>query len=182
MTSKKKQVSRLIILDADVIIHLHELQMWGTFVDQYNVLVASIVAEIEVLFYTIIVNGQEKQIPIDLEDDARKGLIRIVSADLAAFSDVGTTLFEQGAPQIDDGESETIAFVLSDVMPDLNICLIDGSAIICAVMLGLKDACISVEGALNACGLGRSLPDALSTTRFQRFVKEGEIKRVQSIL
>ncbi len=166
----------LIIPDADVVIDLHALGLWDSFVEKNGVYLADTVRR-EAHFYT----AGGKQFPIDLTDDIDSGKVTIIALNASDKYPLLQEAQKMGARGgIDPGEEETLAAVFT-TYPELTLCFKDEGAIVWAVLVGLKDKCISVEHALQQCGLGRKLVSGLSEERFQRIVKAAELERVQKL-
>jgi hypothetical protein len=168
----------LIIPDADVVIHLHELGIWDNFVRQNSVHLSALVVE-EAHFYKQGAGESTRMFEIDLRAAISDGSITIINIDVSALSPMYEEAQKLQIDQsIDAGETETIAAAYS-VRTDLTLCLIDCGAIRYATLIGLAPRCISVEEALNSCGLGRGVRYNLSNKRFKSIVKAAEQERVQ---
>lgn len=178
----------LIITDADVVIDLHSLGVWDRFVDSYHVHLAQTVVE-EAGFYPkskmrfssspddVYVANEN----IDLSEDIKSERITVLDLDAKDMIPLQNEAEKMGVREaIHSGEEETLAAVYH-THTQLTACLIDEGAIRCAVMVDLADKCISVEKALQQCGLGRNVSDRLSDSRFQRIVKHAEQERVQKL-
>lgn len=175
------QKSNLIIPDADVVIHLLKLRIWNKFLDLNSVFLAKTVIDEEVFFYESHNNVLKSKEYVDLSKDASTGRLTVVSLDAKVIQPMSTELRKRKAPEIELGETETIAAVYLEYEKNLNVCLIDRAAITCAVLLGIKERCLSVETALSRCGLGRPLPEPLTDKRFQAIVNQADIARVHSL-
>jgi len=170
--------SNLIIPDADVVIHLFELDIWVKFLALNQVFLAQTVVDDEVSFYRTGPYDLKSKEYIDLSEDVSTGRLTVVSLDAKDIQPMLTELERMHAPLIDPGETETIAASYLNYPDDLQVCLVDAAAIKCAVMLDLRHKCVSVERALTNCGLGRQLPKELSDKRFHEIVKQAELQKV----
>ncbi|MCK4607304.1 MAG: hypothetical protein KAU35_08425 [candidate division Zixibacteria bacterium] len=178
----------LIIPDADVVIDLHALGLWDSFVEKNNVYLADTVVG-EARFYPVgrmqfssdPNNTYIPKNPVDLTDDIDSGKITIIALNASDMIPLLQEAQKMGAhDRIHPGEEETLAAVFT-THPELTLCFKDRGAVECAVLVGLKDKCISVECALQQCGLGRKLAYGLSEKRFRRIVKAAEQERVQKL-
>ncbi|MCK4460326.1 MAG: hypothetical protein KAW46_00895 [candidate division Zixibacteria bacterium] len=180
---------RLIIPDTDVIVHLHELGIWDAFITHYSVHVPKYIVDQEANYFTACSVEFSKDKNDALRSTKKINLVEDIDASKISQIDLNASdkipLLKEannmGAMDgLDRGEEEVLAAVFpSD--SEFIACLIDRAAIRCAVLVGLKDKCISVDTALKNCGLGRSLPVALSEMRFQKIVKQAKQERVQKL-
>ncbi len=178
-SSGTRPKSRLIIPDADVIIRLCELGVWDKFIAVNSVFVAQTVVD-EAHFHT---DADGRILPINLTHLAEQGKIQLVDVGMTDLIGVHEEAKKMRAPLIHDGERDTLAAVLSEQTPELTACLIDEEAITCAVLIGLKESCISVESALRNCGLPQGhLHRSMADTRFDKIVGKAEIERTLRLL
>lgn len=179
----------LIIPDADVIIDLHEMGIWDRFVDVYDIYLSGIVAEeahsyvkSEIRLSDDPDDIKQEVYETTLDDFIAKGKITVIDLDASDMVPMTAEAHKMNVlDKIHDGEKETLAAVFS-THPQLVMCFKDRGAIECAVLVGLKEKCISVEKALDYCGLGRTLEYGLTEERFQKIVKHAEQERVQKLL
>ncbi len=147
MTTK----SNLIILDSDVIIHLHQLEIWNEFIDVYSVYVCSTVIE-ECTHYEAL-DGSYIQGRIDLAASVNDGKISELSLDASDLSPLKQRLRGFGGLCLDPGEAETIGIMLCGHLGNAQLCIADHAAIKSAVFLELAEICVSLEAALDGVGL-----------------------------
>ncbi len=169
---------RLIIADADVIIRLHELDLWDKVVEQYSICVAKTVAEIEVRYFERQIGDSRDNRAINLALDARIEIVEPEATTLTVFQDRLSLLDRKS---IEIGELETLAATLERKEDGIQACLIDEFAIKCAVLAGLGDSCVSVESVLERCGGAKGLPRDLCNARFDRIVKKANLQRTQNM-
>jgi len=145
---------KLLILDAGVVIKLHELELWSTIVDRCDVHLSGIVARRESKYHEVQDDDWGRE--IDLSDDIASQVITIfdvAQADVESFkSQFGTSYFAD----LDDGEAESLAFLVNQKDGYL---ISSGDAIVYKVLgnLNLGDQGISLEEILAACGVGRKI-------------------------
>ena len=167
-------MERLLLLDADVIINLHSLNLWNGVVKNLEVYVSSTVARIEITHYP---DPQRQPIPLDLIPQIDNGTIKEVSASAA---DLKTLIDKLRLSKIglDPGELESIAIIDKNKVEGLKICVIDKSAIMALSYLDLDGKAISAEEVLINTGMlprGKEPPHPnFSKKRFDQWVTQGK--------
>src|SRR5271157_1007610 len=161
---------KLLILDANVVILLHEFGAWSHFIARCEVHLARTVAEEEALFY----ERDGDQLPIDLSENITNQTIRVFDV---AISDI-KRFREQFDPlylgELDPGETESLAFLVQSTESFL---LSSGDAIVYRVLglLSRSEQGISLEEVLDRIGLRRSkLPWPCQRAFREKYTKEGE--------
>jgi len=161
---------KLLILDANVVILLHEFGAWSHFIARCEVHLARTVAEEEALFY----ERDGDQLPIDLSENITNQTIRVFDV---AISEI-KRFREQFAPlylgELDPGETESLAFLAQSTESFL---LSSGDAIVYRVLglLSRSEQGISLEEVLDRIGLRRSkLPWPCQRAFREKYTKEGE--------
>ncbi len=142
----------LLLLDADIIIHLFEFGFWNAVVSHYEVYVVSTVIREVIHYYPNGDYSNEKKIPVDLSDYVVKSKITEVEATVQEQSEILLRLNPVG---LDAGELECIAVMANDKVLDAKFCVKDTLAIKALVFLGLREKSISLEEALRGCGVLR---------------------------
>lgn len=163
--------SRLVILDANVIIDAFATNLWNSLINQYDVHVTSIVLRQEVYFYK---NDAGQRISIDLGSDVASGKVKELTAtieDLAAIKEkVNPNLLDR----IDDGEQEVLALLLTGRFDDYLFCTADTRAIKALASLDLGSFGVSLEELLENIGIKNRLPNpSYSKAAFARKIAEG---------
>lgn len=154
---------RFLLLDANIIIKLHELGIWAQVVDRCDVLIARTVAEHEAKYYH---DGNADHL-IDLSSDIaaqRIGVVEMDAVQLKSFLDRFDPVY---FGEMDPGETESLAYLVSSPDP----CLICSSDAIVFRILGclkLIGQGLSLETILQQIGLGRSLAYQY-TERFREY-------------
>lgn len=166
--------SKLLILDANVVIHLHEFGIWAQFIAVCDVhLPGTVVSEAE--FYEA---GGQRQY-IDLSEDIQQRRIQVFDVELAkikAFRDRFDLRYAEG---LDDGESEALAYLCETQQAFL---ISSGDAIVYRVLgrLNRSDRGISLEEILKDVGLQRSqLPWSCSRQFREKYTREGSLDVIQ---
>lgn len=162
---------KLLILDAGVVIYLHELGIWSKVVAGCDLYLSRIVAEKEVLFQKC--EQDEYGYDIDLSPIIKSGAITVFDvsvSDLKLFRDQFDLLY---LGDLDDGEAESLAYLVRQ-SPDFLIS--SGDAIVYRVLGNLNrgEQGISLEEILQKLGLGRAVQRPY-TKRFQdQYTRQGQ--------
>jgi len=167
---------KLLILDANVVIHLHEFGIWAKLIAVCDVhLPGTVVGEAD--FYEA---GGERQY-IDLSDDIKQGRVQVFDVELAkikAFRDQFDLRYVDG---LDDGETEALAFLCDSKESFL---ISSGDAIVYRVLgrLNRSDQGISLDEILKQVGLQRSqLPWSCSKKFREKYTGEGAVDLIQGV-
>ena len=160
---------KLLILDAGVVIRLHESGLWNTILGHCEVYLSRIVAEKEILYQ----KGDEYDEDIDLSPDIDSDRIRIFDVelnDLRAFRGQFDSVY---FGDLDDGEAESLAYMMKQSGDFL---ISSGDAIVYRILgnLGRTEQGISLEEILQKIGLGRSLEWPYSKAFREKYSKDGE--------
>jgi hypothetical protein len=154
---------KLCLLDANIVIYLHELGLWETMVTRFEVFLASTVCD-EAMFWTDA-DGQEYPIAL------RQGTFEEITASPSALADL-----KRQFPgfQIDAGELESLAWLLSGKADDE--CQICSSDAVVFKVLGAKAESFrgtSLEELLKAVGDSRKLGYQYTKAFRERYTAEG---------
>jgi hypothetical protein len=172
--------SKLILLDSDVVIHLHELGLWAEFTAKYDVYLAETVIE-ECTFYTNPSNKNSK-IPIDCNEYVKQGIIKNVGVEAKDLIALKKTLGSKMETLPDPGEAESLAIVYNHMIVDISICLADHAAIKCAVLLDMEESCVSLEAALKNCQINITLKKQQYSEKWLRdIMKAASVQKVQQM-
>jgi len=112
-----------VLLDANVIIEAHKIGVWEKLVERVEIVVSSIVAHKESLFYSELEGGIPE--PINLKRLIQDGKIKEISAsseEMADFSNYFDRVFLFG---LDDGEIESLSLIKSGKLKDTLFCSSD---------------------------------------------------------
>ncbi len=162
---------KLLLLDAGVVIYLHEIGLWQQVVANCDLYLSRIVAEKEVLFQKS--ERDEYNYDIDLSPLIKSGAITIFDvsvSDLKAFRNQFDLLY---LGDLDDGESESLAYLVKQ-SPDFLIS--SGDAIVYRVLGNLNrgEQGISLEEILQKLGLGRAVTNAYTKRFREQYTKQGQ--------
>jgi hypothetical protein len=167
---------KLLILDAGVVIRLHELGIWKHVLDQCDVHLSRIVAEKEVLFEPGDEGGYGDD--IDLSPDINSGKVHVfdvTASELSAFRDRFDPLY---LGDLDDGEAESLCHMMKQATDYL---ISSGDAIVYKVLgnLGRRDQGVSLEEILQRIGMGRKVEWQYSKSFREQLTKQGETDMIQ---
>ena len=170
----KTTVLKWLLLDADVIIYLHEIGLWKAFIKRFEVFVSAAVAN-EVSFYP---DNLGKHIPINLRNEK----IKILEMDAQkAYKIVYSTIEKSAGPDIHIGEIESIALMKEKEFANLIFCTGEGAAIIATCLLELKERIMSLEEAMVRGGMKRNIKRQFTRLRMKEWKKKGEINLIQGV-
>lgn len=147
--------SRLVILDANVIIEAFRNSFWNGLVSHCEIYVPSIVLHTEVYHYQ---DDAGQKVLIDLISEINQGRIQEIVAtcdEMAALEDLVNPNFMD---RIDDGEKEALALLLTGRFDGHRYCTGDLRAIKALASLDLGAYGISLEELLSATGQKYKLP------------------------
>lgn len=140
----------LLLLDANVVIVLCELGLWGLVLEKCEVLLARTVFE-ESFFY---VNELGDKVYFSLEEDLNAGRLKVVevpSAQVVSFTSQFSELYK-----IDSREAEALAFLCTST-EEHSICSADKVVFRILGCLGKGHQGVSLEHILQRCGLTKKL-------------------------
>ena len=160
-----------LILDAGVVICLHEIGLWQQVVAGCDLYLSRIVAEKEVLFQKS--EQDEYGYDIDLSLLINSGAITVFDvsvADLKSFRNQFDLLY---LGDLDDGESESLAYLVKQSHEFL---ISSGDAIVYRVPGNLNrgEQGISLEEILQKLGLGRIVQNPYSKRFREQYTKQGQ--------
>jgi len=163
---------KCILLDANIIIEAYELGIWVKLIDQIHIIVSSIVAYKESLFYS----KQHSGIPeaINLKKLVSEGKIQEIEAtqnEIDEFYNKFDTVF---AAQLHDGEAESLTLIMHNKVSEAFYCSGDAPAIRALAMIGHSDKGISFETILKHTGLQKGLKKQFREHFFRTNLKLGQ--------
>jgi hypothetical protein len=160
---------KLLILDANEVIYLHETGLWQAVLSRCEVYLARIVAESEVKYY----RGSEADEIIDLSDDITQGRVKVFELTITEFKPFIDLFDPTYLESLDPGEAESLAYLVQSK----DMYLISSADAIVFRVLGLlnrSDQGISLEEVLQKMGLGRSVSRQYTKQFRERYAREGE--------
>ena len=171
---KKTSRPRCVLLDACIIIEAHLLGVWESLVDQVEILVSSIVAHDEALFY---VKG-ELIAALDLKTFITKGKIQEVAATVREMASLMDIFDRSFTDVLHDGEIEALALILQQKVGEARYCSCDGAALKALAMIGQAEKGISMEALLLSIGRSKQVKRQFSERFFQEKIGEGQRNRI----
>ena len=145
---------RLVLLDAGAVIHAHRSGGWAQLCTAYDVIVPAIVAG-EASFF---LDADNKRQPIDLSPDFVAGRVQQYQASVTDFAATVASLPDALRLRVHDGELEALTYLRTVGTKDTAFLSGDGGAIEATVVLGFSNVAMSLERALQLCGITKSLP------------------------
>lgn len=164
----------LLLLDADIIIHLLENNYWIAVISKYKVYVASTVLR-EVEYYN---DKNSKKVFVDLLKYVKDGEIIEVEASPAEQKALLLELRKDGLDGLDPGELECIAILFINKIDGIKFCVKDRLAIKALVALELREEIVSLEEVLRSSGVIRSKEKVdyeFSKKKFKDLVTQEEL-------
>lgn len=170
---------RCVLLDAVIVIHLHELGVWDDFIEKYDVTLPETVVR-EAAYHSLDeLTGNRSG--IDLSSHVEQGRITVLSAVPDELAYVGAKL-----PSwliIDPGETEAIALLSTEAdLEDCAFCTADQAAVKAAVMIGISERCESLELLLSRVGMTKSLPDHFTSDAPKRWIEHAQQEKIDWML
>jgi hypothetical protein len=164
---------RSVLLDANIIIVSHELNVWHHLTSSFSISVPSIVAQNEVKYFKVA----GKSMAIQLAPLIAAKQITEFSADTSELGNLILNFSYPFSHSIDPGEQEALALFLAKKCEDHEFCTADAGPIQALAMLGMEARGVSFEALLAA--INQSVPIERQFTRafFDRNVKEGKRRR-----
>ncbi len=159
---------RFLLLDANVVIQLFELRLWQQIVERCEILLAETVVN-EAQYCGA---GEEQKL-IDLTKDITERCITVVQVEVSAIDAFGGQFDPSYLEQIDPGEAESLAFLLSSSDPYL---LCSSDAIVFRILgrLNRGEQGISLEEILEQTGLRKTLPKQYLCTFREHWTRIGQ--------
>ncbi len=172
---------KLLILDACVVIKLHEYGIWNHVVDTCEIYLSRVVAEDESQFYPVEDERFGKR--LDLTESIAKEKIRLFevpAAEVQVFKNRFDRLY---FGEMDAGEAESLAFLVAHSDRYL---IASADAIVYKILgnLGLGDQGLSLEEVLQQCGRGRRVDWGYSKAFREHYTNQGfqdRLRRAQGL-
>ena len=167
---------KLLILDAGVVIYLHELGLWEQVRDQCDVHLSRIVAEKEVLFEPGDEDGYGQD--IDLSPDIKNNKVQVFDVTVTELKEFREQFDPLYLGELDDGEAESLAYMMKQPQ---DFIISSGDHIVYRVLgnLGQAEQGLSLEEILQKIGLGRKLDWQYSKAFREKYTTDGETAMIQ---
>ena len=165
---------KCVLLDACIIIEAHGMGLWEALIEKAEIVVSSIVARDEALFY---VKRQFTE-AIDLQRLISEGKITEVAATASQLADLLALFDRSFIDGLDPGEAEALALITENAVGGAHYCTGDIPAIQALAMLGYSERGISMEKLLKQSGLQRHLRTQFTDRFFREKLEEGKENRI----
>lgn len=175
--SRKKIIKpKSLLPDANVIIEAYELNVWHILLERISIIVPSIIATDETLFY--YPEHQKIPDPINLRSLAQENKITIIEATTKEMSEIYSFFDPSFIGQLHEGEAEALALLYCRPNLDHHFCTSDAAAIRAFAMLGLSFRAVSFERVLAAHGLQKKLNIQFQEGYLRNNLKVGQQMRI----
>jgi len=169
---------KLLILDAGVVIKLHDWGLWGQVIAKCDVHLSSIVAGRESKYHQVDGDDWDQDIALGQAiQDRTIFIFEVPATDILAFKNRFDANY---FCDLDDGEAESLAYLTSQRKLDFKIS--SGDAIVYKVLgnLNIVDQGISLEELLQQIGFSRRINEFQYTKVFRdQMTASGSTDRIQ---
>jgi len=145
---------KLVILDANVIIHAHELGVWTHLINQFDIYVVGIVVDDEAKYF---ISDTGITTDIKIKDDVTSGKIKRLDPELAHTQKIFKEYKDVFIKGLDPGERDAITILNSGSFDEHLFCSGDKSAIKAAAVIDKTFNLISFEKLLKDSGQNGSV-------------------------
>jgi hypothetical protein len=162
--------SPLVILDANIVIELHRLGIWGRVVELCDIYLARTVL-VEADYYVV----EGVQHAIDLGSSIRNDDLRVFDVDLKDLRAFRGRFDTDYSERLDPGELESLVFLLeSDECPSgCRVCSADKIVYRVLGNLRCSERAISLQEILNSVGMSRELHHAFCRQYREKWLRRG---------
>ena len=161
---------KLLLLDANVIIVAHELNLWHQLIDKCDITVTKTIEEQET-YYWRDTNGEPHK--IDLSEDIAKDKIYLIEVPKEKYNSFRNLFDPVYLGDMDPGETDALAFLYYS---NENWLISSGDGIVYRILgrLGRGEQGISFEEILKQVGLGCRLKGQYTKNFRTKITKKGE--------
>lgn len=174
MTAKTTR-PRCVLLDANIVIEAHRINVWEELKCRYELLIPSIVVIDEVKYFHSSKRGIKS---IRLGEQISRSEVLQLTATAEEFGELYKIFDSVFVQTLDAGESEALALLYANKAPEAYFCTGDAPAIKALAMLGLSHQGISMESLINKHDLVKRLGIQFTEDFFKRQIKNGQIARI----
>lgn len=171
---------KLLILDAGVVITLHQLGIWRQVIECCDVHLSRVVAEVESVFHREPgKDPDEYGEDIDIQPDIQLGAVTLFDVPIMQVQNFRQSFDAAYARGIHDGEAESLAYLFANPQEDWLIS--SGDAIVFKVLgnCGCGEQGVSLEEMLNRLGLTKALEWQYTQQFREKYTKIGEQDSIQ---
>lgn len=141
--------SKLVILDANVIIELFKKDLFASVINRYHLHIPETIKAECIYYYDALGN----KVDINLDQYSENPKMTIVSANADQYIKLACKLKEDFYRSIDDGEKEALALIHSAEDDEMMFCSGDLPAIKALGVIGRSSQAISLESLLSNIGI-----------------------------
>jgi hypothetical protein len=175
MTAKTTK-PKCVLLDANVVIEAYRLNVWQKLTEDYELMLPSIVAHQEALFFSRKPDGIH--VNINLPELVGKGVITQQTATYEELINIHTVFDRVFIEQLDLGETEALALLKVNRLPEAYFCTGDAPAIRALAMIGMSGRGISMQTLLAKVGLQKNLKRWFREDFFKKNIRIGQQNRI----
>jgi len=172
--TKPKSKPKCVLLDANIIIEAYSQGVWEVLVDKVDLVVSSIVAREEALFF---VRGELPQ-AINLRKLISEGKVTEIAATAQQMISMNGYFDRNFIEGLHEGEAEALALVKAGGIGEALYCTGDANAIQALAMLGHSEIGISMESLLKQAGLQKQLDIQFTEKFFRTNIGIGKENRI----
>jgi hypothetical protein len=167
---------KCVLLDANVVIEAHRLNVWQKLTEDYELILPSIVIHQEALFFSRKPDGIH--VDINLLGLVDRGVITQQTATYEELTSIYTVFDRVFIEQLDPGETEALALLKANRLPGAYFCTGDAPAIRALAMIGMSERGISMQTLLAKVGLQKNLARWFRENFFKRNIRIGQQNRI----
>lgn len=161
--------SKLVILDANVVINSHALKYWDPLTNRYEIYLPATVLHEEAFYF----GGPHQEQPILLQQAIERRIIQKLEASLDDDRHLQSLIIPNFVSRIDPGEREALALLKNPKFKDFYFCTGDALPIQLLSVLGLANRGISVEKLLQEIGITKKLERHFTDAWFKQQLTRG---------
>ena len=170
---------RLVLLDSDVVITLHEIGVWANILSRYEVWMTETMVKHEVLYYR---DSSGEKISIDLMEHISCKNLYMHSVSAEQIARVLEYFDSEMCSCLHSGEIEALAVMdIKRKKEGLFFCTGDAKAVEALVLMGLREKGVSLEQLLSGAGLTKKIPLHFSEKRFRQLIDKASANRIQGL-
>jgi hypothetical protein len=167
---------RCVLLDANIVIEAYTLEIWAELKDRYELILPSVVVINEVKYFRSSRRGSRS---IRLGEQTTRGEVHQLTATAEEYAEIYKIFDSVFLQALDPGETEALALLWANRIPEAFFCTSDAPAIKALAMLGLSQQGISMEMLMSKIGLARRLETQFTEDFFKTNIRHGQIARIK---
>lgn len=165
-----RQKPSLLLLDAGAVIGAFACGGWTRLCNAYEIVIPRLVVNESIYFR----DAEGRTIAIDLSPYIESGSIDIYDADVIEFALTKEILHPFIRDRLHHGELEALTYLrLREEKPDIGFVSADGAAIQATHAFDAADCALSLEVALERCGITKNLEWRYSAEFVKKHLAEG---------